>query len=116
MGASMGLVLDCHDPARLGQFWAAALGYANLGAFGTYVVLVDEEGKSPKLILQGVPEEKVAKNRMHVDIEVPDMGWVPPPGFAETTWTPGRATPGRFVSAGFRPSVKGAQDGGSARS
>ena len=69
----MGLVLDCVDPARLAGFWAPALGYTNLGAAGTYVVLVDEHGGRPKLLLQGVPEPKAVKNRMHFDIETPDI-------------------------------------------
>ena len=30
-GPTIGLVLDCEDPARLADFWAAALGYVSLG-------------------------------------------------------------------------------------
>jgi predicted enzyme related to lactoylglutathione lyase len=37
------------------------------------VLLVDETGVQPKLLLQGVPEEKAGKNRMHLDIEVADI-------------------------------------------
>ena len=37
--AKIGLVLDCADPDALGSFWAAALGYDNVGRFGAYVVL-----------------------------------------------------------------------------
>jgi predicted enzyme related to lactoylglutathione lyase len=69
----MGLVLDCHDPEALAPFWAAALGYVTLGAVGNYVLLVPNSRPGPKLLLQRVPEERVGKNRLHLDIEVPDI-------------------------------------------
>jgi predicted enzyme related to lactoylglutathione lyase len=73
MAARIGLVLDCADPERLAEFWSAALGYTSLGGAGSYVLLVDESGAQPKLLLQRVPEPKSAKNRMHLDIECPDV-------------------------------------------
>jgi predicted enzyme related to lactoylglutathione lyase len=69
----MGLVLDCADPARLAEFWAPALGYVNLGMIGSYALLLPEEKPGPKLLLQQVPEPKATKNRMHLDIETPDI-------------------------------------------
>ena len=71
--AGLGLVLDCADPERLAEFWSAALGYTTLGGAGSYVLLVDEKGTQPKLLLQRVPEPKTTKNRMHLDIECPDV-------------------------------------------
>jgi predicted enzyme related to lactoylglutathione lyase len=71
--ASLGLVLDCADPQALAEFWAPALGYANLGAAGNYVVLYPDGGPGPKLLLQKVAEPKTTKNRMHFDIEVRDI-------------------------------------------
>jgi predicted enzyme related to lactoylglutathione lyase len=68
-----GLVLDCADPDRLAQFWSEALDYANVGSAGAYVALYPRLGSGPKLLLQGVTEAKTAKNRMHLDIEVPDI-------------------------------------------
>jgi len=73
MAAKLGLVLDCADPDRLAEFWSAAIGYATLGGAGSYVMLVDEAGQLPKLLLQRVSEPKTAKNRMHFDIETPDV-------------------------------------------
>jgi predicted enzyme related to lactoylglutathione lyase len=70
----IGLVLDCHDPQGLAAFWSEALGYVNLGEAGSYVLLVDGEGRGPKLLLQAVPEAKAGKNRMHLDIDVVDIG------------------------------------------
>ena len=69
MTATIGLVLDCTDPNRLAAFWSAALGYTTLGSAGNYVLLVDEAGQWPKLLLQHVSESKSGKNRMHLDIE-----------------------------------------------
>ena len=73
MVANLGLVLDCADPEALAQFWAPALGYTVLGGVGSYVLLVDESGKQPKLLLQRVDEPKSSKNRMHFDIETPEV-------------------------------------------
>jgi predicted enzyme related to lactoylglutathione lyase len=73
MNSGIGLVLDCVDPQRLAEFWAPALGYTNLGSAGSYVLLLDEHASRPKLLLQGVPEAKTIKNRMHYDIETRDI-------------------------------------------
>ncbi|HZA79765.1 MAG TPA: VOC family protein [Acidimicrobiales bacterium] len=71
--SAFGLVLDCADPETLGDFWAAALGYESLGSAGNYVALVPPTPGRPKLLLQRVPEPKTTKNRMHLDIETPDI-------------------------------------------
>ena len=73
MVAKLGLVLDCADPDRLAEFWSAAIGYTTLGRAGGYVLLVDESGLQPKLLLQRVDEPKAGKNRMHFDIETPTV-------------------------------------------
>ena len=72
-GPEIGLVLDCADPEALAPFWAAALGYVNLGSAGAYVALLPDGRPGPKLLLQQVPEPKAGKNRMHLDVEVPDI-------------------------------------------
>jgi predicted enzyme related to lactoylglutathione lyase len=71
MAATLGLVLDCADPDKLAEFWSAAIGYTTLGGAGSYLLLVDESGQQPKLLLQRVGEPKSGKNRMHFDIETP---------------------------------------------
>jgi predicted enzyme related to lactoylglutathione lyase len=73
MAARLGLVLDCADPDTLAEFWSAALGYTTLGSAGSYVLLVDQAGQQPKLLLQRVAEPKSGKNRMHFDIETPTV-------------------------------------------
>lgn len=72
-GPHIGLVLDCVDPESLAGFWSPALGYVSLGTFGSYVALVPDGRPGPKLLLQRVGEPKAVKNRMHLDIEVPDI-------------------------------------------
>jgi predicted enzyme related to lactoylglutathione lyase len=71
--AKIGLVLDCADPEALGGFWAQALGLDRRGAAGSYVLLASPSSALPKLLLQKVGEPKAAKNRMHLDIETPDV-------------------------------------------
>jgi len=70
--ATIGLVLDCADPEALAGFWTQALGVERLGAAGNYVLLASS-ASLPKLLLQRVPEPKVSKNRMHLDIETGDV-------------------------------------------
>jgi hypothetical protein len=69
----MELVLDCHDPKRLGEFWRASLDYREHFASDELVVLVPKEGSASPLLLQRVPEPKTAKNRMHLDIIEEDV-------------------------------------------
>jgi predicted enzyme related to lactoylglutathione lyase len=72
--AAIGLVLDCSDPDRLAAFWAPALGYQDVGAAGSYRLLLPPAGEQgPQLLLQQVAEEKNAKLRMHLDIHTPDI-------------------------------------------
>lgn len=73
MAAKIGLVLDSIDPEDLAPFYAGALGYRVLGGVGNYVMLVDESGDQPNLLIQKVAESKVVKNRMHFDIETPSV-------------------------------------------
>lgn len=69
----LGLVLDCADPESLATFWTVALDYVLIGSVGSYVLLMPDGRPGPKLLLQRVDEGKVAKNRMHIDIEVSDI-------------------------------------------
>ena len=67
------LVLDCAEPKRLTSFWCDALGYRAYYSDATLSVLVPKEGNGSPLLLQGVPEAKAVKNRMHLDIIVDDV-------------------------------------------
>jgi hypothetical protein len=71
--ATISLTLDCADPERLATFWMLALRYTRLGAVDNFVVLGPSDAAGPKLALQGVPEPRSPKNRMHLDIWVDDI-------------------------------------------
>lgn len=71
--AKMELVLDCAEPNGLASFWREALDYLVHYADANLVVLVPKEGIASPLLLQGVPEPKAGKNRMHLDIVVDDI-------------------------------------------
>ena len=82
------VTFDANDPARLAEFWAAALGYVvqppppgfdSWPEFlpaqgvpeeehGAAAAIVDPEGKGPRVFIQRVPEAKAAKNRVHLDL------------------------------------------------
>ena len=88
MSREVQVTLDCADPAALAEFWATALGYVlqpppegyatwqdALSAWGVpeerrndNSAVVDPEGAGPRLFFQKVPEGKVAKNRLHLDV------------------------------------------------
>ena len=65
------LTVDAHDPEALGRFWAALLGW-ELEVDDDGDVVVQGEGGSPLLFL-GVPDEKVVKNRLHLDLRPDDQ-------------------------------------------
>jgi catechol 2,3-dioxygenase-like lactoylglutathione lyase family enzyme len=62
------VVLDCSDPEELTAFWREALGYRVHYSEPSLAVLVPQGANGSPLLLQRVPEPKVGKNRMHVDI------------------------------------------------
>jgi len=70
--ATVTVTLDCADPETLAAFWKAALGYEEIARVDNFVVLGPAPGVF-KLALQGVPESKPGKNRMHLDLWVPDI-------------------------------------------
>ena len=71
--ATMEVVLDCAEPTRLAKFWREALDYRDYYTDAKLAVLVPKEGTASPLLLQGVPEPKAGKNRMHLDIVVDDV-------------------------------------------
>jgi predicted enzyme related to lactoylglutathione lyase len=72
--ARLDLVLDCARPQELEDFWREALGYRSYFSSESAVILVpgDDSSASP-LVLQQVPEPRVGKNRMHVDLVTDDI-------------------------------------------
>ncbi|HEY0451394.1 VOC family protein [Actinophytocola sp.] len=84
-----GLTVDCAHPTELAAFWALALGYVERPpppGFASWekwlahhdvpedewddgAYLHDPAGVGPTLSFLRVPEAKVAKNRIHVDVK-----------------------------------------------
>jgi glyoxalase superfamily protein len=84
------LVFDSADPRALGEFWQAALGYqtpappAGFADWDAWAAaqgipeesrndanaIEDPDGVRPRIFIQRVPEGKVAKNRLHIDLNV----------------------------------------------
>jgi len=68
-----GMAVDCADVMRVASFWAEALGYVldddsdTTGAF-----ISDGKDQEQGIFFQPVPEPKVAKNRMHMDLRPTD--------------------------------------------
>lgn len=96
MSRHIQVTFDAHDPAALSSFWRDVLGYVHPGPPGvdlpegadplaawdeflerigvpkeernTRSAIEDPEGEGPRLFFQQVPEDKVAKNRVHLDV------------------------------------------------
>src|SRR6266545_8389992 len=108
MAIPIQVTFDCADPERVASFWAEALGYklqdppegyANWPDFLTAIgvreaewnkasAIVDPEGRGPRIYFQRVPESKVVKNRVHLDVTVGGG-----PGTRQTSGAPGSRPP-----------------------
>ncbi|MCX3058361.1 VOC family protein [Streptomyces beihaiensis] len=80
------VTFDCAEPERVARFWCEVLGYVvppppkgfdSWEAFdrslppedqGAAFACVDPTGVGPRLFFQRVPEGKVVKNRVHLDV------------------------------------------------
>jgi hypothetical protein len=67
------VVVDCPDPLSLAQFWAAVLGADVAYTSDEWVSLSSAGPGHPRVAFQKVPEEKAVKNRVHLDVWVPDI-------------------------------------------
>jgi hypothetical protein len=67
---------DANDPHALATFWALALDYVNEPGYDDPdgASIVDPDGLGPAIGFLRVPEGKVAKNRMHIDVRVAGDG------------------------------------------
>ena len=82
------VTFDCKDPERVARFWCEVLGYEvppppeGFGSWqefdrslpaerqGSAFACSDPTGVGPRLFFQRVPEGKVVKNRLHLDVRV----------------------------------------------
>ncbi|WP_028812855.1 VOC family protein [Streptomyces flavidovirens] len=96
MSDELQITFDAHDPRALSSFWRDVLGYVHPGPPGvdlpegadplaawddflaeagvpeeqrnTRSAIEDPKGNGPRLFFRQVPEDKVAKNRVHIDV------------------------------------------------
>jgi hypothetical protein len=75
------LAVDCHDPEDLAAFWCAVLGFDVIERsegkveIGSWVPTVEEvraRQMPPTVLFVRVPEGKVVKNRLHLDVSPVD--------------------------------------------
>ena len=82
------VTFDCRDPERVARFWCEVLAYVvppppeGLATWADYdrglpseqqgssFACIDPSGAGPRLYFQRVPEGKVVKNRLHLDVRV----------------------------------------------
>lgn len=66
------VTFDCAQPVRVARFWAETLGYRPEydEDQGGCAAALDPTGAGSRLYFQRVPEGKVVKNRLHLDIRV----------------------------------------------
>jgi hypothetical protein len=62
------VTFDCAEPELVARFWSEVLGYVVHPEHAT--VCMDPTGVGPRLYFQRVPERKVVKNRVHLDVRV----------------------------------------------
>jgi catechol 2,3-dioxygenase-like lactoylglutathione lyase family enzyme len=62
------VTFDCADPELVARFWCEVLGYVLHEEYP--VVALDPTGEGPRMYFQKVPEGKVVKNRVHLDVRV----------------------------------------------
>jgi predicted enzyme related to lactoylglutathione lyase len=67
IGSLHELVFDCSNPEALARFWQALIGGEVEVESADWAVLDGDE------LGQRVPERKTAKNRLHLDVEVPNL-------------------------------------------
>jgi hypothetical protein len=96
MSRDVQITFDAHDPRALSSFWRDVLGYVHPGPPGVELAdgadplaawddfleqvgmppdqrnsrsaIEDPAGAGPRLFFQQVPEDKVSKNRVHLDV------------------------------------------------
>ncbi|AGZ42573.1 VOC family protein [Actinoplanes friuliensis] len=66
------ITVDAHDPHALALFWVGVTGYAmDEEPDDDEVLITPPEPNAPGLLFIRVPDDKVVKNRVHLDIQPP---------------------------------------------
>ena len=67
------ICIDAHDATALGQWWSEVLGWPQDIDEDGDVVLHAPPGAGPNWIFLAVPDDKVVKNRIHLDFRPDDQ-------------------------------------------
>lgn len=71
------IVFDCRNPQLLADFWANVTGYNKIQLdeeeAKTLAIIAPPEKTGPALMFYVTPDEKVVKNRVHVEINAQDL-------------------------------------------
>lgn len=67
------IVIDCHSPTSLGQWWAEVLQWPHTVDKDGDVEVFQPDRHPPSLFFLANPDQKVAKNRLHLDFRGPDQ-------------------------------------------
>ncbi|MEM9041563.1 MAG: VOC family protein [Actinomycetota bacterium] len=70
--ALLATTIDCVDLEPMAEFWADLLGVEHQ-VHEPFAFLGPTEGRRATIWLQRVPEERVGKNRLHLDFVVRDL-------------------------------------------
>ena len=65
------ITFDCAEPGRVARFWCEVLGYVlppSAEGEDSWSACMDPNRVGPRLFFQRVPEGKVVKNRVHLDV------------------------------------------------
>jgi predicted enzyme related to lactoylglutathione lyase len=72
VGTLYAITMDVNDLETCARFWSQTLGVDILFQNDKYLRL-GKKGEHPTLLLQKVPEPHKVKNRVHLDLDVPDL-------------------------------------------
>ena len=68
------VVIDCNDFPRMYEFWRDALGYEpGYPPTDDWAILKDPSGNGVNVTIDTVPEPRVGKNRLHLDLYSDDQ-------------------------------------------
>jgi predicted enzyme related to lactoylglutathione lyase len=67
------ICIDAHDPKALGAWWSTVLGWPTHVDNDGDVVLEAPAGAGPNWLFLAVPDDKVVKNRIHLDFRPDDQ-------------------------------------------
>ena len=69
----LAITIDCHDPRALLSFWQQLVGGNLVAELPDDYLMLEDIPTIGMMGFQKVPEAKQVKNRVHLDLDVPDI-------------------------------------------